>query len=61
MFEDKEEVQKAMLGLKIFGGIEGLDQSEEVLDSTEEVVTQVQQSYRKCMKHYIYFHPLDIS
>ena len=55
MFEDKEEVQKAMLGLKIFGGIEGLDQSEEVLDSTEEVVTQVQQSYRKCMKQIFIF------
>ena len=55
MFEDKEEVQKAMLGLKIFGGIEGLDQSEEALDSTEEVVTQVQQSYRKCMKQIFIF------
>ena len=55
MFEDKEEVQKAMLGLKIFGGIEGLDQSEEVLDSTEEVVTQVQQSDRKRMKQIFIF------
>ena len=55
MFEDKEEVQKAMLGLKIFGGIEGLDQSEEVLDSPEEVVTQVQQSDRKRMKQIFIF------
>ena len=41
MFEDKEEVQKAMMGLKLFGGMEDLAQNEEILDSTEEMVSQV--------------------
>lgn len=64
MFEDKEEVQKAMLGLKIFGGIEGLDQSEEVLDSTEEVVTQIfpdheEQTDRLCKT--LYYGKLPVS
>ena len=46
MFEDKEEVQKAMMGLKLFGGMEDLAQNEEILDSTEEMVSQVNNNER---------------
>ena len=41
MFEDKEEVKKAVMGLKLFGGMEDLTQKEEILESTEEMVAQV--------------------